>query len=287
MYSSQNQTPWLNQEHDTMWSPGPVKGVHLFRAKFSGDAQPPHTHDWFFIGMIEKGARAISTTRRDFTASPGRMITLNPLEAHSCRAMGRWPSHYRAVYLDPAFVRRAIGVDRESECLVAFKQPLLEDAGLTAHLSDLIRGLEREPHGPAATEQFMHTMHVIFDSYGGNPPEPTPEGRAVARSLAYIRGQAHRDLSVDELAGRAGLSKFHFIRVFKAATGLSPHAYLVQRRLEICKRAIDEGAPLADAAAEAGFADQAHMSRWFKQVYSVTPGAYQRRLAGTGRASRP
>ncbi len=66
-----------------------------------------------------------------------------------------------------------------------------------------------------------------------------------------------------------------FLRLFKASTGLSPHAYLMMRRLELAKHLIQQGKTLAQAAYDAGFADQSHLPRHFKAAYGFTPGQFQ------------
>jgi len=86
--------------------------------------------------------------------------------------------------------------------------------------------------------------------------------------------------SLDELAVAAGMSPFALLRAFRDATGLPPHAYLNQLRVRLARRLLDAGLPPAEVAAEAGFADQPHLTRHFKRVVGVPPGAYQRERAG-------
>ena len=64
------------------------------------------------------------------------------------------------------------------------------------------------------------------------------------------------------------------MRGFARLTGLTPHAYVVQRRLDLARRLIRQGGALAEAAVDAGFADQSHMHRVFAAHYGFTPGAY-------------
>lgn len=66
------------------------------------------------------------------------------------------------------------------------------------------------------------------------------------------------------------------LRGFVRATGLTPHAYLMQRRIGLARRLIARGLPLAEAAAASGFADQSHMTRAFGRAYGLSPGAYAR-----------
>ena len=85
------------------------------------------------------------------------------------------------------------------------------------------------------------------------------------------------------------MSPFALLRAFRSETGLPPHAYLNQLRVRLARRLLDDGLAPAMVAAEAGFADQAQLTRHFKRVVGVPPGAYQRERgrAGCGRAVAP
>lgn len=72
----------------------------------------------------------------------------------------------------------------------------------------------------------------------------------------------------------SGLSRFQLLRAVARATGLTPHAYLMQRRVQMARRLIDGGMGLAEAAVASGFADQSHMTRVFTRTFGLPPGAY-------------
>jgi AraC-like DNA-binding protein len=82
-------------------------------------------------------------------------------------------------------------------------------------------------------------------------------------------------VSLAELARIAGLPRFQILRAFARETGLTPHAYQVQRRIDLVRRLITRRVPLAEAALTAGFADQSHMTRAFVRRYGLTPAAYR------------
>ena len=77
-----------------------------------------------------------------------------------------------------------------------------------------------------------------------------------------------------ELAILSGLSRFQVMRGFIKATGLTPHAYIVQRRMDLARRLMSAAMPLAMVAATAGFADQSHMTRLFVQKYGLSPRTF-------------
>lgn len=78
------------------------------------------------------------------------------------------------------------------------------------------------------------------------------------------------------MAGVAGCTEFHLIRLFRAAKGASPHGYLVQLRLEHARRLLAAGCSIVDAALASGFSDQSHLTRQFRARFGVTPGLYRK-----------
>ncbi|WP_442417767.1 helix-turn-helix transcriptional regulator [Pararhizobium capsulatum] len=79
-------------------------------------------------------------------------------------------------------------------------------------------------------------------------------------------------ISLSDLAEASGLSRYQVLRAFSQWMGLTPHAYIVQRRLNMARRFIGTGMPLADAAAASGFSDQSHMTRLFTRFFGFSPG---------------
>jgi AraC-like DNA-binding protein len=81
-------------------------------------------------------------------------------------------------------------------------------------------------------------------------------------------------ISLSDLARASSLSRFQVLRAFFKATGMTPHAYLVQRRIHLARRLMAVGTPLAEAALASGFSDQSHMTRVFVSKYGISPGSY-------------
>jgi transcriptional regulator GlxA family with amidase domain len=90
-----------------------------------------------------------------------------------------------------------------------------------------------------------------------------------------IQQHCGEPLRLDTLCEAAQLSPSQLIRGFKQRYGLTPHAYLLNRRIQFAHARLKSGAALAEVAQEAGFADQAHFQRTFKQLLAATPGQYR------------
>ena len=112
------------------------------------------------------------------------------------------------------------------------------------------------------------------------------QGKMAARSLRlvtdFIEANCLRAIKLQELADLAGLSQSYFSSSFKASTGLAPHQWQMKARIEQVKtRLLLPGESLVKVAHDTGFADQAHMTRVFKQFVGVTPAAWLRGLTAS------
>jgi transcriptional regulator GlxA family with amidase domain len=78
-----------------------------------------------------------------------------------------------------------------------------------------------------------------------------------------------------EIAAETGLSRYQLVRSFRTEVGMPPYAWLAQFRVTQARALLERGCRPAEVAAVTGFADQAHLTRWFRRVVGVTPGVYR------------
>jgi AraC family transcriptional regulator len=141
----------------------------------------------------------------------------------------------------------------------------LLDALFRQRLTDLLatRLLAEHTGVPTAFEPIM----------GGLSPH------ALRRAIERLCSDSEADVSLTALASDAGLSRFHFCRAFKESTGLSPHAWLRQQRLEQAMNMLrDTDAPIASVAAQLGYASQTAFTAAFKKLTGETPSDWRRRM---------
>lgn len=99
--------------------------------------------------------------------------------------------------------------------------------------------------------------------------------RIAERVRGHLQDAPLADVTADDLAAVTGRSRFAVYRAFRAVYGMAPSDYQRLLRLRTARRLIAQGRSLSDAAAEAGFADQSHLTRWFVRCYGISPGNYQ------------
>ena len=107
--------------------------------------------------------------------------------------------------------------------------------------------------------------------------------RRLRRVTDFIESQLTHGIPLTEMARHAGISPFHFCRQFKRATGLTPHQFLLHRRVERAKLllALEEAPPLSAIGVELGFVSQSHFTNVFRRITGLTPRAHRQRLRGS------
>ena len=171
-----------------------------------------------------------------------------------------------------------------------FPDPLIE------HIARAVRAemLDAAPAGNILVETLAASLRVhILRHHSSLAPVSVPlpsvrgalDSRRLQRVKEFIESHLSKDLAVATLANQACLSQFHFARAFKAATGTAPHRYVTDRRIEYARRLLAEGRlALGTVADTCGFSSQAHLTRWFKRIVGVTPGAFRADQASASRS---
>ncbi len=237
-----------------------------------------HSHDTYGIGMIERGAQTSASGRGRVEAEAGNTITVNPGEVHDGVPFGDAPRAWRMLYLRPEIVAAAAQDIFEGSPREEFYAPVLADGRVGALASAALAALLDAQAAPLGHEERLLLLLAAV-------LREQPVSRAGIAASGIHRAREKLDsmpaatITLEDLAEESGLGRFRLVRDFARVTGLTPHAYLLQRRTELARRLIATGAPLADAAAQAGFADQSHMTRNFTRRYGYTPGAYHAALA--------
>ncbi len=253
--------------------PTSIPGIDAVAAD-SGRSFDRHTHDQFGIGIITRGAQQSASGRGPVEAEAGDVITVNPGEVHDGKPVGAEGRAWRMIYLDPQIVWAAgLDLTKGRQRQLELTKPVARDHRLFADVASLFAASTAAPvkDAPLLVEEriFAFLMRLIEE----RPLQTLPDVR-LRPALQSIEEDPARPVTLQGLADLTGLSRFQVLRAFLKVTGLPPHAYQRQCRLHLARRLIRQKRPLAEAALEAGFADQSHLSRLFARTYGMTPGAY-------------
>ena len=253
-------------------------GMERIEARFAGRAYARHRHDSYALGITLDGVQSFDYRGSRADSLAGDVIVLHPDEPHDGRAGRLGGFRYRMLYLDPAELARALGP--EGGALPFLGAGVQQDPRLKAALGPALADLAR-PLAPLERVQAVQDIAEALSALDPSRPKRPPEGlseRAVAEARAYLEAHWRENVTAEEIEAVSGLDRHRLARQFRRRLGTSPHRYLVQRRLSRLRRKIAQGAALADAAVDCGFADQAHMTRHFKATYGLSPGRWRRLL---------
>lgn len=121
-----------------------------------------------------------------------------------------------------------------------------------------------------------------FSHVGARAKFDKPQGLSMSRlntTIEFIESHLDQNVTLKSLANLANLSPYHFSRSFKDATGLSPHAFLLSRRVSYARRMLeDPKEPIAVVAIASGFSSQQHFTTAFRKHTGMTPGAYRKAI---------
>jgi AraC-like DNA-binding protein len=267
------------------WQHAAVAGVDLLRARFITHRYGRHAHETYTFGLIESGVEEFDYGGTLLRAGPGAVALLDPEVVHTGHAATSDGWSYRVLYPEVSVVTdvaRQLGWRRGTP---RFPQTVLYDARSAAVLRCAHRAAE---HGDQLASSTLLTTALagLLTAHADAAATPGPARHSPA-SIRAVRELLHERLAdppaLAELAAMTELSQFALLRSFRAETGLPPHAYLNQLRVRRARALLDQGVAVADVANTTGFADQAHLTRHFKKVVGVPPGAYQReRLPAAG-----
>jgi AraC family transcriptional regulator len=191
-----------------------------------------------------------------------------------------------SVYLEPGLVARVAAevFDRDPARLEVPPLDNLDLPPLRATMAVVAAELANGgAGGPLAAESLANVLAVHLLRHLSAPRRLArgrdgvlPRGRLRA-VVEYIEEHLDACPTLEQMAAVARLSPYHFARLFKAATGLPPHQYVILRRVEWAKELLQAGAdlPLAEVALRAGFSDQSQFSHHFKRLVGVTPGQFR------------
>jgi len=242
----------------------------------------PHFHRGYSVAVQEEGELTFEHGRGTHSIGAGKVMTVNPLEVHSARTAGAGPWTTRSFYLDPGLMMEICGATDEPRPNAEFRDSVLRDVRACRALIELHRELETAEASAARVSSAL--ARVLRDHVDLSTQRKTPVREAVLKAQEFLRRNLQETPSLAAIGAHVGLSPFHFLRVFKAHSGMTPHAWLMQERVERSLKLLQQGRPIAETSRQCGFADQSHLTRRFKQVLGVPPGTFVRGVRPTADA---
>lgn len=251
-------------------------GIHRIEAFFSGEAYAPHRHDTYSIGYTIHGVQSFAYRGARAASTAGRVMVLHPDEMHDGGAGSDEGFHYKMLYIEPSLIRAALG--EAASALPFVKEAILTDPRLFHAIQTAFADMtiELEPTALDEIAVLLADGLLANDQSAKRSTSKLIDLKAINQARDYLEANLERPVTSDELEEICEQDRFSLARQFRKALGTSPYRYQLLRRLDLARAEIQEGNSLVNAAINAGFSDQAHMSRHFKSTYGISPGQWQR-----------
>ena len=255
--------------------------LESIEAFFSGHAFDPHRHATYAIGRTLAGVQSFSYRGARTNSLPGETMILHPDEVHDGRAGAADGFRYRMLYLPPTLVQDILG----GRPLPFHRESVSRDPRLARATEAVFAALDAQPDVLARDDALYGLVATLAAVCQAWPSRGRVDFAAALRAREYLEDHLDQAVTLDDLARCAGRDRWSLTRDFRAYFGTSPHRYLTLRRLDQVRLQVRLGRGLAEAAVAAGFYDQSHMTKHFRQAFGMAPARWFRGL-GTGPGKR-
>jgi AraC-like DNA-binding protein len=241
---------------------------------------PKHSHEEYQLGLSFE-CQGEYQYRGVYHSIPiGSLSVINSGEVHapSDRTHLPAPATFWMMHIHPKWLQAVTSeISEKPSTLPVFPSVFITDPQLHRLFLNLQTPAKKPIFQLEQDTAFWHFFSHLVSYHTENPPSVHPlqsAHAAVRRTCDFLHAHYASDVSLEELAVIAGLSRFHFCRVFGKEMGVSPSAYQTQLRIAHAKKLLLQDIPIATVASLTGFYDQSHFGWHFKRLVGVTPGSY-------------
>jgi AraC-like DNA-binding protein len=280
----------------TLWTRvGGIQGapLDLLTARIGRRHYAPHTHDEYAIGVTVDGLETMRYRGKKIYSAAGSVVVVEPGEAHTGGPAR--PEGFAYLCLYPGADLLGAATTTEPGLVPAdphFRDPIIDDPRLGEALRLAHRALRLGEDPLEGESRLLGVLGALVRRHAASGPKVDPghrkpeTGRIARHVVTRLSDELIAPPTLAEVAADLELSRYQLLRAFRDEMGMPPYAWLAQHRVTRARALLEVGHRPAEAATLVGFADQAHLTRWFRRVVGVTPGAY-RNSVQDGAPARP
>ncbi|MDQ6422781.1 AraC family transcriptional regulator [Paenibacillus sp. LHD-117] len=243
-------------------------GITALSASMTDFTYKKHAHQEYAIGVTLRGIQEYNLEGSLQLSYQNGVMFFNPEQAHDGMAHDRTGLDYVMLYIEPQLLLEVI----EKKDIPRFLTPIVYDVRLEQRILSLTEAILSEKNEALCNELFLSLADGLVQTKLST--DGKKENVLIRKAKDMLHANLEHVLKLDEISSELQLSKFQFIRLFKAHTGISPYQYFLNCKIERAKRLIEKHKDIYSAVAACGFVDLTHLNKHFKSVYGTTAFEY-------------
>ncbi len=253
-----------------------LNNILFENVSFSSEDFTRHYHDTYTVGLTYKGVLKSYNANQSYDSYEYSIRVNNPGEVHAGKSKD-W-SHvnfYPTVEMMSNLYEQIFSVKK----IPYFQRHIVDNKILFMKLHNFFDAYFKKDDDMLIESNLIDALsNLILTStiYTKDHKQIFEDNRIVKNTYEFIKDSIDTNFTLDSLASNVNLSKYHFLRLFKKEFGLTPHAFIVNERLNRANKLIQKGLPISEASLQVGFNDQSHFSRNFKKYFGYTPSYLQK-----------
>ncbi|MGE7835622.1 AraC family ligand binding domain-containing protein [Viridibacillus arvi] len=247
-------------------------GITALSASITDFKYKKHCHEEYAIGVTLRGIQHYNLDGSLQLSYKNGVMLFNPEQAHDGMAHDEAGLDYIMLYIKPQLLLEVI----EKKDIVRFSSPIVYDYELEQRILSLSNAILNEKEDALCSELLISLTDSLIQN--NLSTDHKKDNTLIRKAKVMLHSNLENVLKLDELCNQLNLSKFQFIRLFKAHTGITPYQYFLNCKIERAKQLIDMNRDIYSAVTECGFVDLTHLNKHFKSVYGTTAFEYMSHL---------
>jgi len=252
--------------------------LELTYNRFINGCPKNHLHDKLCIVAIKKGGIKLKLNNKSIKIDEDEIYIINPYQIHSAVKIDSKSKDLYAMYIDKDWIKNLQADIFNTDKFIPFKKNIIKERSLHDEFLDICDLLTKKYDSNCTEERIVYFIYKLLKKERLDLNVKDERNILFADIKRYIDENLTNDLTLQSVANQFLITPFHLIRIFKKELNLTPYQYIIVQKTNLAKELLSRGLSISQTAQEAGFVDQSHLYKYFKQIFSITPKEYLQSL---------